>query len=123
MGAYNWINFNFLCPACNNVTTLRSQTHVASDFGGIEDRFCMKTYHIGEKMAWWPPNDKQFKNWRDDYYFHVHKLAENQEEECCYAKCTICKAELYAVIFFEDITPIKIKAVGLEEHWPEGYSK
>jgi len=36
MGAFNWILIEARCPSCHRVSSLKAQTHVASDYDGDE---------------------------------------------------------------------------------------
>ena len=55
MAALNWISLEGTCPKCRSVATIRCQTHVAADYGGdATGRFHGRTYHLSERMAWWP---------------------------------------------------------------------
>jgi len=120
MAAYNWIEVEASCPACQALATIRCQTHIASSFDGDgSGRFCHRTYRLGEAMAWWTPDDNRFSGWSADAD-PKHRPAV---EEACYALCEHCKAELYAVIAFENLVPRKLLATGLERDWPDNYSK
>lgn len=120
MAAYNWIEVEASCPACEALSTIRCQAHVASSFDGDESgRFCHRTYRLGEAMAWWAPEDNGFNDWSENgdqnHLPDVH--------EACYASCENCKAELYVVIAFENLVPRKVLAFGLERNWPDDYWK
>jgi hypothetical protein len=121
MAAFNNILIRAHCPSCSRLATILCQTHVASSFTGDHTgRFCLRNYWIGEKMAWWPKDRPEYAGWRC--------VGEpNQESECaleaCYAFCNYCKGDLYAVIQFKALTPVRVIAIGPESEWPSIYSK
>lgn len=115
MGAFNWIEFQGRCPSCATNTTIRAQTHVASDYGGdATGRFHDRTYRLGETMAWWPREDQRFDRWREVYEDAI---------EACYSNCSACNAELCAVIRFQDRSPIEVRALTTEENWPPSFPR
>jgi hypothetical protein len=121
MAAFNNIIVEAMCPSCGGFKTIECQTHVASDFNGDQTgRFCHRDYKLGEKMVWWPQSDTRYHNWREGN--SVEPVADPRNDvECCYSKCLECKAELYAVIRFEETVPVELLEVGLEKDWPVGY--
>jgi len=123
MAAYNWISFEAICPNCNQVAHIRCQTHIASDFDGdATGRFCHRVYQLGDKMAWWPKSHKNFAEWREEWRGDSGNLPQNQAVEACYANCENCKADLCAVIYFENLVPVEIKQLISEADWPEEYT-
>jgi len=123
MAAYNWINIDAMCPSCNKVVSIRCQTHIASDFGGDENgRFLHREYQLGDKMAWWPEDHKRFLNWREEWRGDSGNLQSDQAVEACYAYCENCEAKLCVVIQFENLRPVEVIRITLEEDWPDGYS-
>jgi hypothetical protein len=124
MGAYNWIMVAETCPACGKKTTIKAQTHVASDFGGDDSgRFCHRIYHLGDKMAWYPAGDGRFARWRERRVLDQSTLNADIDEEACYAQCLACGAQLFVVIRFVDTRVDCIVAIGREDQWPAGYLK
>ncbi len=121
MSAYNWIKFNNVCPACNESSELKSQTHVASDFGGKNARFCHKEYEIGDKMDWWPNQHPDYKDWKEGNLIKAENTTDNGTVECCYTECLNCNAELYAIVQFEELIISHVKEVGLESKYPNAY--
>ena len=114
MSAFNWVEFETICPSCKSKSVIRAQTHTCADFDGDETgRFHDRTYKIGEKMAWWEVSDSRHANWTDsggNLNLHSGELCE-----CCYSNCLNCGADLFA--------PDSIVKVGFEINWPEGYMK
>jgi hypothetical protein len=52
VAAFNYITAKRICPHCEKVTSIVSQTHMASDYDGDSSgRFMNRTYSLGEK---WP---------------------------------------------------------------------
>jgi hypothetical protein len=121
MSAFNWIEFDGVCPLCNKQRRIRAQTHLASSYDGDErGRFCDVTYHLGEEMHWW--ND--FPR-RDTWYEcePVHVMGNGDIREACYAKCIALDHELFAILEFNNFTPRKVIEIGPEAEWPAGYLK
>lgn len=73
-------------------------------------------------MAWWPEDHIAFKDWREEWTGDSDSLPSNQAIEACYSNCQNCKANLCAVILFENLRPKQVTHVSLESDWPEGYS-
>jgi myo-inositol catabolism protein IolC len=120
MSAFNWVKFYAICPKCCELAHIESQCHVASSFEGDEmGRFCNNVYRIGEKMRWWKINNVHWKPWAE-----IDGSIREEDsfiKECCYSTCCNCNADLYSIIAFEDITPVKVVDVGMEENWPADY--
>ena len=125
MAAFNWILVEDECPACHAHVLIRSQTYIASDFGGDErGRFCASEYRLGDPMAWWPPGHPKFKGWREGEDLAASSgLPPKEVDEACYAGCTACGEDLFVVIRFRDAVPVEVRQIGLEMDWPAGYSK
>ena len=129
MGAYNWIEFEGICPLCDEKSILRAQTHVASDFDGDErGRFCHRTFRIGDRMFWWEESDQRYKAWKDSNWLDVQTIAEEYSRdastECCYTDCTSCGSEeLYAVVCFQSLIVTGVLQVGLDSERPEGFER
>lgn len=122
MGAFNWIELEDVCPHCDEVSKIRVQTHMVSDYAGDEKgRFHDSTYKIGEKMRWWTNDDPSYKDWKDENA--IDNLLNNEDTgiECCYADCLRCAAELYLIIRFVACVPTKVLKIGEERDWPESY--
>lgn len=121
MSAFNWIVFDYFCPNCKTHSIIKAQCHVASTFMGDEfGRFCDNEYKLGQKMRWWYQEKIEDNSWMPK---DTLKIDSNTVQECCYSKCLKCQVDLYAVIIFKDITPIKVEQIGLESDWPDGYYK
>jgi hypothetical protein len=123
MGAFNWVLITEKCPVCQRNATIRCQTHVASSFdGGADGRFQDREYRLGEKMFWWDESDSKYSAWqilgrRDG------QLDPRSAEEACYSECTLCRARLYVILGFQDVTPSAVLGIGPEEEWPPEYWK
>jgi hypothetical protein len=124
MAAFNWVQFRGRCPVCGPDRDIRCQTHVASDFDGLAGRrFNDRTYHLGERMAWWPPTDPRFPEWRVNGRRDDPSADPTTDFECCYSECGHCRTELYAVVKFVDVTPTEVLDVGREADWPADFWK
>jgi len=135
MAAFNWIEFLDICPSCLTKQLIVSQTHVASDFDSdCKERFHDVTYRLGEKMKWWSRSHPSNRDWKNGNLKVKHQFSnlnetpafqdssKNEVTECCYANCSVCNVELYAIIGFRDCSPIQVLQVGFEDDWPESYS-
>ncbi len=122
MAAFNWIVFDALCPFCSSISLIKAQCHVASTFeGDALGRFCNKTYRLNEDMLWWKQGNSRWPEWiagGQSVRESMHLI-----DECCYANCTACNAEMFVVITFEAIRPINIRQIGLEKNWPSDFKK
>ncbi len=116
MGAFNYIQIRGICPECKQETDISCQTHVASDYDGNDEvgRFHDHTYELGQRMHWFESTDKRYLLWHE-YYL----VEENVAREACYSECKSCNAEIYVMIQFEDITPVKVIEIGLIQDMPE----
>lgn len=123
MAAYNWIKTEFQCPNCLQVVVANCQTHVASDYNGdATGRFFDRTYNLGERMVWWSKSDPNYNDWCDEYSIKETNFVESCKE-ACYVACPNCGTDLYVVVLFEDITPVKVLSVGLEKNWPDEFPR
>jgi hypothetical protein len=124
MGAFNWIVLTDKCPNCKKIAKIKCQTHVASSFDGDSTgAFRNREYEIGDIMRWWSKEDARFNEWRVNGKKVNNRPETKDDFECCYAICSNCDAELYALIRFEENKPVELLDVGLEESWPEEYYK
>ncbi len=122
MAAFNWLLFDSNCPKCGNAIALKAQCHAASSFSGDESgRFNDRPYKLGQKMAWWNEDDPRWSSWKEGGQCVVNRT--DSVRECCYTKCPVCGARLYAVIQFDQATPVAVLDVGPEENWPDEYKK
>lgn len=120
MAAYNTLEFEAVCPSCNRQGIMKSQCHVASSFEkNTEGPLHNVSYSIGKKMRWWAETDPRYAEWRCDG-LHVNG---DSVEECCYTRCGLCNAKLFAVICFDRLIPAIVKQIGLEDAWPDGYPR
>lgn len=120
MAAFNWIVCDYNCPKCGTFTSIKAQCHVASSFDGDErGRFCDRVYRLGAEMVWWPKSDSRWNNWTEG----GRPEGDDSLHECCYAECTNCGTDLYAVIVFLPIKPVSIWEVGLEDDWPPKFKR
>ena len=118
MGAFNYIAIKGKCPFCNKQSEIICQTHIASDYDGDMNihRFHDHTYEIGEKMPW-------FKDDYESWYTHEKwKVSEDTAIEACYSSCSSCKSDVYVLIEFKDVTPVKILEIGKQNEMPQKYS-
>lgn len=115
MAAFNYIEFNYMCPNCFSHSKMKAQTHIASDYEGDETgRFMERTYQLGEKMAWYDVYSEEYIDWMT-----WGKPINNQPvTEYCHTSCMSCQRDLYSLIEFQDITPVKIIEIGLKEKSP-----
>ena len=122
MSAYNWLEFESLCPFCKKKTTIRAQMHTAASFSGdLTGRFCHRTFHIGDQMSWFNKDDKRYKiEWQLE---HSSSLPEDNIIEACYSECLNCKASLYSLVLCSNLTITGVQQVGLEKDWPQDYTK
>lgn len=121
MSAYNQIVIHAPCPHCGEISDIRCQTHVASSFDGVDERFCHHTYHIGETMPWFDAQHPECKNWKQGNSKTPLPLGE--ETECCYAECLSCQKECCAIIHFSQRTITGFELPGKVENWPAGFYK
>lgn len=120
MAAYNWIDFEALCPDCGRGASIRAQCYVASSRSGLDGRFHDREYRLGERMAWWAPDDPDYVDWRDEGG-SVRLAGDAEVRECCYASCRRCDTELFAVIRFVRLVPTTVEAVGYDRNWPREF--
>jgi hypothetical protein len=122
MSAFNWIVFDDICPACGQHATIEAQTHTAAAYGGDDSgRFHDRCYGIGQVLAWWPPSDPRYDQWRNRPMTRVGD--DGRVLECCYATCRFCGAELWTIVEFVDLVPVRVIASGKEENWPDNFPK
>jgi hypothetical protein len=120
MAAYNWIHTDATCPSCQEMATIRCQTHIASSFDGDETgRFFDRVFSIGDKMPWFPEGHPEYETW----CFEGDPWTVEDAREACYSTCQKCHAELYAVIQFSHFTPVRVLEIGFQKNWPKGYHK
>ena len=112
MGAYNDLIIEEQCPACGKRATIRCQLHVGASYAGdSRGRFAMNEYRLGQRLLWWPPEHRRFNSWCED---PDRTNADGTVDECSYADCELCRAELYVGVRFRDLTPIQILGVTVE---------
>lgn len=117
--AFNVIAFEHHCPACRRSATIRAQTRTAAAYEGVQDsRFCDRTYALGERMAWFPPEDPRHSAWSA-----AGRALGSTVQEACYAQCARCGAALCAVLRFRDLRPTEVAELVLEEDWPRGFAR
>jgi hypothetical protein len=120
MAAFNWLEFEATCPVCHRSGTIRAQTHVAASYDGDSTgRFHNREYRLGERMAWWAPDDRRYAAWCDD----AQPAPPDGHREACYASCTNADCQLCAVVEFAALMPLRVLELCAEEDWPEGYTK
>src|SRR5262245_9113906 len=123
MGAFNWVIVQAKCPACGETTSVRCQTHVASDYDGDQrGRFHDQEYRLGERMRWWNEEDPRYAQWRIDGTMAALR-APDYDEEACYSTCSSCSGNLCAVIRFSGPVPERLVKLVREEDWPSDYRR
>ena len=123
MGTFNWIVVSGTCPCCHQLVSFDAQTHVASSYDGDDaGRFHDVHYQLGEPMRWWQPEHKDYKEWRANGKMGAD-IQGNEDWECCYAECPVCKVEVYVLIRFDGPRSLEVEQIGLDSNWPEGYWK
>src|SRR5689334_15476357 len=99
MAAFNWVLIKGLCPTCVKTSDIICQCHVASSYDGFGgERFHDHKYRLREKMRWWPEGHPNYPRWKDGGV--TITANSHRVKECCYAECSKCQSELYAVIDF-----------------------
>lgn len=112
MGAYNDLIIEADCPVCHKRTTIRCQLHVGATYDGdSHGRFALHEYHLGEHLRWWPSGHRLFESWRQD---PDRTNDDGSVDECSYAGCESCRADLYVGVHFHDLTPVEILSITLE---------
>jgi hypothetical protein len=112
MGAFNDLLIENRCPECEQHTRIRCQIHVAADFDGDErGRFALNEYRLGQRLWWWPPDDRRFATWREDA---DRENADGSVDEHTYARCEICGTDLCVGIRFRDVTAIEVLSIAVE---------
>lgn len=110
MGAYNDLIIEDKCPACVKNATIRCQMHVGASFAGdSRGRFAMQEYRLGQQMAWWPQGNQRYESWSDEA---DRKNDDGSVDECSYAGCDLCHADLYVGVRFRDLVPVQIISIG-----------
>ena len=107
MAAINYIVVTENCPSCNISSSFRFQTHIASDYYDCDHNgpFMNRSYCLGEKMAWLPPDDVDFDCWAT----WGELKANNVVSEECLGVCSKCKSRVQAEIKFKSLTPVSCK--------------
>lgn len=124
MAAYNWLEFEKHCPVCLDLSVIRGQFHIASEYGGSGDfRFHDAVYALGQRVAWWEKNDLRYSKWKTSNKIEIVDNDSKEEFECCYSQCLSCKYSLYTIVKFVECVPIEVTEVGREEDWPDSYLK
>lgn len=106
MGAYNYIVFDAVCPACGVAGAFCAQTHVASSFNGDDrGRFCHRCFELNEPMFWWDRDHPDWSGWiaRADCASQDGSLAI----EDCHTDCEHCDSDFMALICFRDAVPVE----------------
>ena len=124
MGAYNNILLpNVRCPVCGEITDVTAQTHFASSYDGDDTgRFALRTFRLGEAMPWFPKESPKFGDWRKGAVSIV-QVGDGRLQECCYSDCQAHGDQLYAVIEFVDMTPVRLVALRAKKDWPPDFPR
>ena len=87
----------------------------ASAGGDETGRFCLRTYRLGEKMAWYDSNDPQYHEWRSMDFtglgFRWANAETDEAVECCALLCPQCKStdkELAAILRFRALRCVEV---------------
>ena len=94
-----------LCPICNH-----RSWHTEFQFStGASPIYSLRTYDLGEKLAWLSPNDQKYSEWRRtaDRWRDATDSAEEDQE----VRCWNCHADLVVTIYFESL--FIIPAIGV----------
>jgi hypothetical protein len=122
MSAFNWIEFKGVCTVCHKATRICAQTHIVASFNGdSRGRFSGRIYRLGQEMLWWQEGHPKRNFWGDGD--QLISTEAHPVRECCYATCVPDDRDLYAIIEFANLRPVKILKIGREENWPASYSK
>lgn len=120
MSAFNWLEFEDVCPICGRMSIIRAQFHVAASFDGDDRRrFSGVTYQIRQELHWWRDEGRKAL-WLEKGVPIPGQT--NAVRECCYASC-VSGHKLYTVVEFRDLRPEKVIDIGPEENWPSNYSR
>jgi hypothetical protein len=120
MSAFNWVIFELTCPVCHMNGIIQAQTHIAASYNGDSTgRFHDRKYHIGERMAWWPPDDPNYADWCNN----GQCIQADRAREACYASCMSSGCKLCVVLEFVSLVPIRVIELLAEVDWPEGYGR
>lgn len=112
MGAYNDLIIEERCPACDKRAVIRCQLHVGATYeGDSRGRFALHEYHLGQRLPWWPSGHRRFESWCED---PDRTNDDGSVDECSYADCESCGADLYVGVRFVDLTPIEILSITVE---------
>lgn len=111
-----------LCPMCNHRswhTEFQFRTGVSHIFNDGKESFSLRTYDLGEKLAWLSPKDRNYAEWRRtaDRWCDATDSAEEDLE----VRCWNCHADLVVTIYFEIlfITPaIGVSPVDAATEYP-----
>ena len=67
---------------------------------------CLRSYKLGDKLAWWPRSDARYPLWRQ----HTGNGGDSAEEQIEMA-CQNCKSNLIVSIAFESLYIIGVVRV------------
>ena len=119
MGAYNWVLSQQRCPACRQLSTIKSQLHIAASFDGDENgRFSNREYHLGDTLNWFTGTrlEKAYDN-----SYKITPDPPGVATECCYSTCNSCNFEGFVIVTLQQLKLSSITAVEALEDWPEDY--
>lgn len=120
MSAYNWILSNQKCPNCKNISTIRSQIHIASSYGGDDHgRFHDYEYYLGDTMRWFYSQDNKYEDWKMGN--KIENIESKIDMECCYSTCLSCNFKGYSIITVKDLKINSITCIDKLDNWPNDY--
>jgi len=118
MTAYNDLVSTDRCPACGQTCELRFQMHAwASYDGDATGRFALRTYRLGDQLAWWSASDARYGRWADEADAALHSEGGTAAERC-YGACACCGAELAATVVFQESRPVEIADLTVDRGQP-----
>ena len=74
-------------------------------------RFALQEYRLGQPLALWPPDHRKFDSWHED---PDRTNNDGSVDECSYAECESCRANLYVGVRFRELTPVEILDITVE---------
>lgn len=120
MSAFNWIDYETVCPSCRRQATVRIQFHYGSSYDGDDcGSFHGRWYRIGDRIRWFKPSDFRFGQ------LALEGIQDDSDpglvREYCYSRCKQCGAELFALLAYRDLTILAVLQLGLEKDIPDQY--
>jgi hypothetical protein len=95
----------------NEANDALSSNEESPDDGDSRGRFALHEYRLGQQLPWWPPGHRRFESWHED---PDRSNADGSLDECSYAGCEFCHADLYVGVRFKNLTPVEILSITVE---------